>query len=470
MMKNCAMIMTVRIKSKCIRFVLPISLLLVFLGCIYHLYTGKDYQVTEAPGYTQSEFYVGGSDSLQTAVSFPEALHTQTSTIDHDADTSKQISVPTLHKDYHATPKTALLSKIEVERSNTISESLPTPNINVSNLGIQFDPHGNDTLVFIHIQKTGGSNYVRHLVTLRKDGVKLCNSSSSKKRKKIAGYSKRTLCPRDWDFPDGEPWFIAEKTLGWVCGLHASYTEFQSCLSTKFSVNNKNIYFMTLLRHPVLRYISEYLHFQRGATWGVRHKCKEREVTDAEMPPCYPGFYDKEPWVNITLSVFLSCKSNWANNRQTMMLADLASVGCFNKSLHTEEERERLMLESAKRTLRQFAYFGITEYIEESEAIFEETFGVKFDERVEQRSFSALHSAPMLQSLWSNRNVYQEVANANRLDMELYKYALRLFAVRLKAIGQQIDRSRVRKAIQVLNPDAVAHTAKKFQRLKYDHL
>ena len=66
--------------------------------------------------------------------------------------------------------------------------------------------------------------------------------------------------------------------------------------------------------------------------------------------------------------------------------------------------------------------------------------------------------------------MYQEVANANRLDMELYKYALELFAVRLKAIGQEIDRSKVRKAIQVLNPDAVAQTAKKFQRLKYDHL
>ena len=464
MLKNCTMIMTVR--TKCIRFLLPISILLVSLGCIYHLSTGKDYQVTEAPGYTQSKNYVGG---------FTEALHTQTLTANHDAATSKQISVltqhpPPLHEYYHATPKTALLSKIETERASTIPRSLPTLNINVSKLRIQFDPHGNDTLVFIHIQKTGGSNYGRHLVTLRKDGVKLCDSSSSKKRKKMAGYSKRTLCPRDWEFPDGEPWFIAEKTLGWICGLHASYTEFQSCLPTKFSINNRNIYFMTLLRHPVLRYISEYLHFQRGATWGVRHECRGREVTDAEMPPCYPGFYDQEPWVNITLAVFLSCKSNWANNRQTMMLADLASVGCFSKSLHSEEERERLMLESAKRSLRQFAYFGITEYIEESEAIFEETFGVKFDERVEQRSFSALHSAPMLQSLWSNRNVYQEVADANRLDMELYKYALRLFAVRLKAIGQEIDRSRVRKAIQVLNPDAVAHTAKKFQRLRYDHL
>lgn len=455
--------------KKCIRFVLLVSILLVFFGCIYHLYTGKNYQVTETPGYTQNEFYVGRS-YLQTAATFPEALHTQNLTANRDAATT---SMPTQHpsplqEDYHTAHKTALMSKIEAESATTAPESLPTPNI--LKLRLQFDPHRNDTLVFIHIQKTGGSNYARHLVTLRKNGLKLCNSSGRKRRKKVVGYSNRSQCPRDWKFPDGEPWFIAEKTLGWVCGLHASYTEFRSCFPTKFSINNRNIYFMTLLRHPVLRYISEYLHFQRGATWGVRHECGGREVTDAEMPPCYPGFYDQKPWVNVTLGVFLSCRSNWANNRQTMMLADLVSVGCFNKSLHTEEERERLLLESAKRTLRQFAYFGITEYIEESEAIFEATFGVEFDERVEQRSFSALHSAPMLQSLWRNRNVYQEVANANRLDMELYKYALELFAVRLKAIGQEIDRSKVRKAIQVLNPDAVAQTAKKFQRLKYDHL
>ena len=39
---------------------------------------------------------------------------------------------------------------------------------------VDFDPHGNDTLVFIHIQKTGGSTFVEHLHTLKEDGIDLC--------------------------------------------------------------------------------------------------------------------------------------------------------------------------------------------------------------------------------------------------------------------------------------------------------
>lgn len=156
------MIMTVK---KCIRFVLPVSILFVLLGCIYHLYTGKNYQATETPRYTQNEFYVGRS-YLQTAVTFPEALHTQNFTANRDAVTT---SMPTQHpsplqEDYHTAPKTAL---IEAETATTAPESLPTPSI--LKLRVQFDPHRNDTLVFIHIQKTGGSNYARHLVTLRKN-------------------------------------------------------------------------------------------------------------------------------------------------------------------------------------------------------------------------------------------------------------------------------------------------------------
>ena len=40
---------------------------------------------------------------------------------------------------------------------------------------VDFDPHGNDTLVFIHIQKTGGTTFVGHLHTLKKDGIDLCS-------------------------------------------------------------------------------------------------------------------------------------------------------------------------------------------------------------------------------------------------------------------------------------------------------
>lgn len=44
------------------------------------------------------------------------------------------------------------------------------------------------------------------------------------------------------------------------------------------------------------------------------------------------------------------------------MLADLAQVGCYNKTGFDSQERERIMLASAKEHLAAMAYFGLTEY------------------------------------------------------------------------------------------------------------
>lgn len=59
---------------------------------------------------------------------------------------------------------------------------------------------------------------------------------------------------------------------------------------------------------------------------------------------------------------FASCESNLAANRQTRMLADLALVGCYNKSVMPPVERDRVMLASAKRNLAAMSYFGLTRY------------------------------------------------------------------------------------------------------------
>lgn len=49
--------------------------------------------------------------------------------------------------------------------------------------------------------------------------------------------------------------------------------------------------------------------------------------------------------------------------RQTRMLADLALVGCYNRSyMPSDAERNRVMLASAKRNLAAMAFFGLTEH------------------------------------------------------------------------------------------------------------
>ena len=133
-----------------------------------------------------------------------------------------------------------------------------------------------------------------------------------------------------------------------------------------------------MLRHPVIRYISEYLDVRRGATWLSDHVCGGQKVTKEEIPPCCPGYYEDKPWPNVTLEEFVSCESNWGNNRQVMMLTDLEEVGCFNKSHYAKKEREACMFASAKRNLEKFAFFGITEHMEGSAILFEKRLGMKF--------------------------------------------------------------------------------------------
>ena len=350
---------------------------------------------------------------------------------------------------------------------------------------VSFNPGGRDSLVFIHIPKTGGSDFLRHLVTVERDGVPLClsdaanstSSSQSARRRK-----DRAVClrPRGTsEYPGGSrggPWLISEKTLGWYCGLHPFYSEYESCISFERNLPTgrrkfdpqATFHYSTMLRHPILRYMSEYLHVQRGATFSYRHTCGGGKVTDSEMPPCYPGFYDHQTWDNVTLSWFLSCESNWANNRQTFSVADLETVQCFRRKALPSKERERRLLESAKRNLARFAFFGITEYQAESSALFEKTFGLKFGQGLEQKPVGMLNSAPMLNSLWNTESTYNRIAATNHLDVQLYQYALDLFAARLMAMGVKIDLDHVSKAVQLLPVDSDSFQKKKFRKQSYD--
>lgn len=69
---------------------------------------------------------------------------------------------------------------------------------------------------------------------------------------------------------------------------------------------------MTLIREPVSRFLSEFKHVQRGATWkNSRHWCGGRVATKEELPKCYQG----STWKNVSLDEFLNCSHNLAVNR-----------------------------------------------------------------------------------------------------------------------------------------------------------
>uniref|UniRef100_A0A3B3WC17 Heparan-sulfate 6-O-sulfotransferase n=1 Tax=Poecilia mexicana TaxID=48701 RepID=A0A3B3WC17_9TELE len=198
---------------------------------------------------------------------------------------------------------------------------------------VEFNIKGDDVIVFLHIQKTGGTTFGRHLVR----NIRLEQPCDCKPGQ------KKCTCHRPGK---EESWLFSRFSTGWSCGLHADWTELTNCVPvvmdkkeslSVFSYNTwrslwqlsvmvthsqpsncvcfgcRNFYYITMLRDPVSRYLSEWKHVQRGATWKTAlHMCDGRSPTQDELPTCYSG----DDWSGVTLKEFMNCQSNLANNRQ----------------------------------------------------------------------------------------------------------------------------------------------------------
>ncbi|OTF73112.1 heparan-sulfate 6-O-sulfotransferase 1-like protein [Euroglyphus maynei] len=290
---------------------------------------------------------------------------------------------------------------------------------------IMFQLNANDVLVFLHMQKTGGSAFDRRLV---RDLILPQPCKCDSKRK------KKCRCFRPGT--SSKYWLFSRYSIGWKCGLHADYTELTNCVDRILNqmefqtdrVNTKrNFYFMTLLRDPISRFLSEFKHVERGATWKTsRHWCDGRLPTSKEIPYCFHG----TNWRNVSLDEFMNCPHNLAFNRQTRMLADLNLVGCYNRSFMTREERDSIMLFSAKQNLRKMAMFGLCEEQLATQYMFEKIFRLQFRRSFIQ--FNQTHSHEVLASL--SQSTIQRIRDLNHLDMKLYSYAKQLFRQRFAMI------------------------------------
>lgn len=136
----------------------------------------------------------------------------------------------------------------------------------------------------------------------------------------------------------------------------------------------RRFFYTTFLRDPVSRFISEFRHVARGATWSKsRHICNDRPPSPLELPWCYDP---ESGWGNVTLDEFLACPFNLAFNRQTRMLADLTLVHCYDENKLPKARRDGILLESAKNTLRNMAFFGVLDRMAESQELFQKTFNL----------------------------------------------------------------------------------------------
>uniref|UniRef100_A0A8C4J614 Heparan-sulfate 6-O-sulfotransferase n=1 Tax=Dromaius novaehollandiae TaxID=8790 RepID=A0A8C4J614_DRONO len=83
---------------------------------------------------------------------------------------------------------------------------------------VRFDMRGRDVIVFLHIQKTGGTTFGRHLVrNIRLEQPCYCRAGQ-----------KKCSCHRPGG--DKDTWLFSRFSTGWSCGLHADWTELTSCV------------------------------------------------------------------------------------------------------------------------------------------------------------------------------------------------------------------------------------------------
>lgn len=90
----------------------------------------------------------------------------------------------------------------------------------VINENFQFDMNAHDVMVFLHIQKTGGTSFGKHLV---RDLDLELPCSCPRKRKRCRCFRPNTK----------ENWLFSRYTTGWRCGLHADWTELTSCVDAE---------------------------------------------------------------------------------------------------------------------------------------------------------------------------------------------------------------------------------------------
>lgn len=115
------------------------------------------------------------------------------------------------------------------------------------------------------------------------------------------------------------------------------------------------------------------------------------------------------------------------------MLADLNLVGCYNLSTLGTKERDSILLESAKRNLRKMAFFGICENQTASGYLFESTFKMKFTKPLLQ--LNETRSSVVLESI--SDELLEQIKDLNRLDIELYQYAVSLMEERFAIVKQK---------------------------------
>lgn len=302
---------------------------------------------------------------------------------------------------------------------NTSKLMLPEPKrITFDNMVLHhegFNQSGHDIMVVLHIQKTAGTAFEKHLVyDLALKQPCLCNSV---KRQCLCSRPNSTENPQSFI---NRTWLLSRFSTGWICGLHADWTQLNYCLR-----GLERLFLVTFLRNPLHRFISEFRHVQRGATW----KSSSSHCSSFDTKKCFDG---KPDWSNVTLNEFISCKYNMAINRQVYMLADYSAIGCSTKKSLI---RDDVIVLNAMRNLETFSFFGLAEHQRLSQLIFEKTFHMTFKDNFKQSDDNT--TKQIVDEL--PQTIKEKILEINHLDVRLYDFAMDLFKHRCKQLSITCD-------------------------------
>lgn len=284
-----------------------------------------------------------------------------------------------------------------------------------------------NVLVFVHIQKTTGGEFdsflTQNLVYF--DSEKECRMYNETKESYLNSQGKRVELLKTFKCTDktdktkeSSNWYWGRNTVGWPCGEYPHLKMLKECVTKYYPrIDPERFHYITMIKDPVKRYISEWEHVAQGQTW----------TDDSQRPHCiyenyFTCFDGKKNWLDVDLKDFTDCEFNLANNRQTRLLS--------NSTYECDEKTDEEMLEEAKRNLQSLTFFGLTEYPTYTQRLFARMFTNNLKLTGEYVQLKSAISDSLNEA--QRKKFLKKIRKLNSLDLELYDFAKELFFKRLK--------------------------------------
>jgi Sulfotransferase family len=268
-------------------------------------------------------------------------------------------------------------------------------------------------LCFVHIPKTAGTSFTNVLI-------------------KIIGQKKYRIILPEILHGDKEPDFDINTCSG-ISG-HFSYEISKLIL--------KPVLFLTFLRHPLSRIVSHFDQFQR---------------IDLDHPSIQQSenyhYYEKVHQMTFEDFVEHRFFRTEVSNLQTRMLGLFIDrpIHQLKDVMPIDKAEDRFFsVELAKERLEQFTFFGLQEKFQESLDIFSYQFGI--DPVVDPPTINTSSAQRQLSTV--PQQIREKLLQLNKLDIELYEFAQKLFKerydemiLRLQQEHQQADNTSVNEML-----------------------